>query len=175
MSDAPLFGRVQHGMLFQEVQHFWSNRLLVAVWAVMAPFGLLLLFAPHSRQPAGVGLVLVGAPLLLMAASLKTEVTTDGVLVVGFHPMRRGRRRISARSVISAESVSYSPAGDFGGWGWRIGWGGEVAYNVHGKRGVRLTLDRNRTVLVGSQRPDDLVQALHAAREGTERLSPSPG
>ena len=149
-------------MLFREVQHFWSNRLMVAVWAVTTALGLLLLFAPQSSQPPSVGLVLVGGPSLLMVASLKTEVSNDGVLYVGFHPMRRGRRRIPVHAVVHAEAVTYAPVGDFGGWGWRVGWGGEVAYNVHGRKGVRLTLDRNRTLLVGSQCPDDLVRALQA-------------
>ena len=168
-------GEADDAMLFREVQHFWSNRLMVAVWAVMAPFGLLLLFAPQSRQPVGVGLMVFGGPLLLMVVSLKTELTTEGVLVVGFHPMRRGRRHIAVRSVVRAESVSYSPSGDFGGWGWRVGWGGEVAYNVHGNKGVRLTLHRNRTVLIGSQRPDDLVRALQACSgTGPEGSSTSP-
>ncbi len=69
------------------------------------------------------------------------------------------RRRISVADIASAESVTYSPIADYGGWGIR-GWGKKVALNARGNRGVRLTLRDGRRVLVGSQRPEELAEAL---------------
>lgn len=69
------------------------------------------------------------------------------------------RRRIARREIASAEAVTYSPLAEYGGWGIR-GWGPSVALNARGNRGVRLTLQDGRRVLVGSQQPDELAEAL---------------
>lgn len=69
------------------------------------------------------------------------------------------RRRIALADIASAEAVTYSPIADYGGWGIR-GFGSSVALNARGDRGVRLTLQDGRRVLIGSQRPEELAASL---------------
>ena len=52
---------------------------------------------------------------------------------------------------------------DYGGWGIRRGRRG-WAYNVSGNRGVLLQLENEKTLLIGSQRPDELAAAIEAQR-----------
>jgi hypothetical protein len=56
----------------------------------------------------------------------------------------------------------YSSLRDYGGWGIRYGSKGK-AYNVSGSRGVRLELSNGKRLLIGSQRPEELSEAVAAA------------
>ena len=157
-------------MAFREVQRFWLNRLMVVLTVVVATVLLVLAFAPgpwQEKGPGGFVLVFALRPVVLPALmSLKTEVDERSVYV-GFHPLRQGRRRIPLSNVEAAEAVTYEP-GNFG-YGVRIGVGGERAYNVAGRRGVRLHLLGGKSLLIGSQRPDELASAI-SARTTTTRV-----
>jgi hypothetical protein len=50
-----------------------------------------------------------------------------------------------------------------GGWGLRFGAKGK-AYNVSGNRGVLLTFEGDKTLLIGSLRADELAQAIRAGQ-----------
>ena len=60
------------------------------------------------------------------------------------------------------EVQTYRPIRDYGGWGIRYGRGGK-AYNVSGNRGVMLELSDGQKLLIGSQKPDDLANAISSA------------
>jgi hypothetical protein len=57
---------------------------------------------------------------------------------------------------------TYRPIRDYGGWGIRYGRGGK-AYNVSGNRGVMLELSDGQKLLIGSQRPEELANAINLA------------
>jgi hypothetical protein len=44
------------------------------------------------------------------------------------------------------------------------GWGARKAYNVSGNRGVELTLQDGSTIMIGSQRADELEWAIRSAQ-----------
>jgi hypothetical protein len=73
---------------------------------------------------------------------------------------------IRVDDIESAEARTYSPIREYGGWGLRSGRSGQ-AYNSHGDRGVQLVMKNGQRILIGSQRPDELVDAI--------RLSQSSG
>ena len=107
-------------------------------------------------------------PLLPMSLALNLLclriAVTDRELVVSLgvlFPLYR--RRIARAAIASAEAVTYSPIADYGGWGIKWGRGG-IALNARGNRGVQLTLRDGRRVLIGSQKPDALAEALTAPR-----------
>lgn len=57
---------------------------------------------------------------------------------------------------------TYSPLGDYGGWGLP----GNLAYNVWGPHGLQLVFRSGNQLLLGTQRPAELLAvlaALHAA------------
>lgn len=77
-------------------------------------------------------------------------------------PFHRSFRRISWSEIERYESKQYSPLRQFGGWGIR--WTpGKIAYNVSGDRGIWIERTNGRTVLVGSQHPEEFAKAIDEA------------
>ncbi len=101
--------------------------------------------------------------LTLNLLCLRTQLTDTGVIVTFGALFPLYRRRIAIADIASAEAVTYSPLAEYGGWGIK-GWGRNIALNARGNRGVRLILRGSRRVLIGSQRPEMLAEALTAPR-----------
>lgn len=99
---------------------------------------------------------------LFWSARLTTEVRADS-LYLRFFPFHWNWLRFGWDEILNSEAVTYNPIGEYGGWGIRYGGSGR-AYNVSGNRGVRLQFANGKSLLVGSQRADELAAALHVAR-----------
>ena len=152
---------------FVEVQKFRQPLLLLLVAAVAAPFWYLVVahFVLGADVEAPGELVVfwlfagVLVPALLLRARLVTEVSPNGVRL-RFPPFVT--REIPLAQIRRVEARNYRPLREFGGWGIRWGGRGRMAYNVSGNRGVEVELTDGRTVMVGSQRADELADALRA-------------
>ncbi|WP_418284819.1 DUF6141 family protein [Halorubrum sp. DTA46] len=141
--------------LFHEVQRFRQPW----IWALLGGVALLMLvLGPISWG----GLVIVGAVAgLVYSLRLKTEVRADGIYLKMW-PLHRSFRRIPWSEIKQYEAKQYRPLREFGGWGIR--WTpGKVAYNVYGNRGVWIERTNERGVLVGSQHPEEFVEAIDEA------------
>jgi hypothetical protein len=156
----------RHDVPFVEEQRFRQPWLLAVVGiATVAAWSGLVAAVVESPKSASTWVVVVvtaivgiGLPVLFAVGRLRVEVHHDSV-VIRFRPL--ATRTILLTDVRSAEAVSYRPLRDYGGWGIK-GWSRrKVAYNVRGHRGVLLTLADGGTVLLGSQRADDLAAAIH--------------
>lgn len=153
---------------FSEVQRFtqkWVWVLVVVVAGVVCVSVVAATSAGDSGTHAwvpllGAAAVGVGIPLLFAVARLTIEVDADAI-EIRYRPFMR--RTIRLDSVAAVDAVTYNPLRDYGGWGIR-GWSRrKVAYNISGDRGVLLTLADGATVLLGSQRPEELAAAVRAA------------
>lgn len=103
----------------------------------------------------------IGLPVLFFFIRLVLEVTSDAV-VIRYRPLTR--RRIPLADIDQAKMRTYSAIKEYGGWGIK-GWSFKnVAYNVSGDQGVELTLRDGRRVMLGSQRSQELAQAIEAQR-----------
>ena len=116
--------------------------------------------------------VLMGGVLLLLVALLSfrmsTRVDSQAVTVrLGFLTTAR----LPLTDIVRAEAVVYRPVGDYGGWGIR-GTRKRRALNARGNRGVLIVRTDGSTVLVGSQRPRELLNALARAGVRTEDKLP---
>jgi hypothetical protein len=97
-----------------------------------------------------------------------TIVASDAVTVrYGF----LYRVRIPFSEIAHAEAVSYRPVRDYGGWGIR-GLGRRRALNTRGNQGVLITRADGSTILVGSQKPRELLAALSRGGVPTEDRLP---
>lgn len=160
------------GPRFVEEQRFGQRWvvLAVAVGALAGWLPLILLLAGDDADGTPLWLawllaivVGIGLPLLFLLNRLRFEVWDDRV-VIRYRPITT--RTIAFADVTAVEAVDYRPMREYGGWGVK-GWSRrKVAYNVSGHRGARLTLTDGRTVLLGSQRADELAAAI-AGRLGT--------
>jgi hypothetical protein len=164
---------VEPAPLFREEQRFsqpwlWAVVVVPAVAACVALVAVMLGSDDDaSGWPVAIVLVLVGIglPLLFAMARLTTVVLTDRV-EIRYRPFIA--RTIRLDDVVAAESLTYHPLREYGGWGIK-GWSRrKIAYNVRGDRGALLTLADGRTVLIGSQRSDELTAAIrHGLPTGT--------
>jgi hypothetical protein len=55
---------------------------------------------------------------------------------------------------------AYDPLGEYGGWGLK-GSSGNRALNIAGDQGLQLELQNGQRLLLGTQRPAEVTQALH--------------
>jgi len=92
--------------------------------------------------------------IMLCLLKLIIEVREDG-LYIRFMPFHRQYRPFLYKDIQHYETVIYNPLSRFGGWGIRVNFKGETAYNMSGKQGLELKL-RNQTVVIGTQKPEEL-------------------
>ena len=149
--------------LFREEQYFdWR------VYAMVASVEALTTLALLRRNPWSTELILglvIGTGLLLFLAFLvlrmTTEVTPTDVRVwFGWVPIYR--RVVPLGDIRRIEPTTFRPIADYGFWGVRSGRDGERALIARGNRGVRLELVDGSLLLIGSQRPEELAQALQS-------------
>lgn len=156
-------------VLYRETQRFrqwwvWVLLLVVAAAAWWAFIQQIILGRPFGQNPApdwGVWLLWVvigiGLPALLLSIRMAVEVMSDQV-VIRYRPLVK--RSIPAAEIVEAKARTYQPVKEYGGWGIK-GWSRKnMAYNMSGHRGVELTLRDGRRVMLGSQQPEQLAQAI---------------
>ena len=156
--------------LYRETQHFrqlwlWALVLFIALLSIYGAFQQLILGKPFGNNPAPDSVMVILAiifgivlPLFMFTTNLTTEVHDDG-LYIRFFPFHLSFRRIAIEEIRRFEVCTYSPIKDYGGWGIRFGRKGK-AYNVSGNRGVKLELSNGKRLLIGSQKPEELAEAL---------------
>ena len=162
-------------VIFRERQRFRQVWLWVMILGVAAMFWAgfvyqVLLGGAFGNRPVSdvqlaivAALVGVGLPWFFYKMSLVTEVV-PGELRVRFWPFHLKPVTINLHELRDYEQVRYSPIMDYGGWGIRWGFKGK-AYNVYGNQGVKLYFYNKDSLLIGSQKPDELLAAITIARE----------
>jgi hypothetical protein len=165
-------------VLFREVQRFrqWWLWLVIIIGPLTiwySSYRRLILGEHYGKKQTPDGLVVplwlligIGLPLLFYSARLITEVRTDGIYI-RFFPFHLSFLRFAFDSIKACEARTYSPIGEYGGWGIRYSWNGK-AYNVSGNQGVQLELNNGKRILIGTQHPLDFMSALRS-------LQPVPG
>ena len=167
---------------FREAQKFqqpwiWTLLMVMTLAAVVC-FGYGMIKQLGFGQPWGdrpmsdTALAIVG-PLVIFFTmgitylfdklKLIVEVRDDG-LYIRFFPL--SRQIIRYENIEKSYVRTYRPLKEYGGWGIRYGRKGK-AYNVSGNRGVQLKLSGGKRLLLGSQQPEKLADAI-AERMGSQ-------
>lgn len=143
---------------YRESQRFaiWFDLLMLGVGLGLP---LILLVTADSPQKGAGAFIL--APMIFLIWALTTPMNTwidaEG-LRVRFGLIPSYRVTIRLEEIESAEVVTYDPIRDYGGWGIR---GLPVScLNARGNRGVKLRLKNGRSMLIGSQTPEELYARL---------------
>ena len=124
----------------------------------------------QSFSPWVVALMLAVVLLLgaLLSLRLTTTVSPDAISIrYGF----LYKTRVPLSQIALAEAVEYAPVREYGGWGIR-GSRRRRALNARGNQGVLLTRADGTTLLVGSQRPRELLDALSRVGVATQDRLP---
>jgi hypothetical protein len=148
---------------FREEQRFrWFLSGIFCIPALIVGYGIYR--QAGMREPAiSPGLLWPAFVVALVVAiwflrlKLITEVRDDGLFIdfIWLWPVRT----IPWDQIQSVETRTYRPVRDFGGWGVRWASRG-IVYHARGNRGVRLVLASGERVLIGSQRPSELAEAI---------------
>jgi len=158
-------------ILYREVQYFrqiWVWILLIAVsaltiWSVIQQVLLGKSFGDTPAPDAVLVIILItfgfGFPYTFYKINLTTEVRSDGIYY-RFSPFHRSFHKIAPEDIERFQVRIYRPIREYGGWGIRYR-GKSKAYNVSGNRGVQLELSNGKQLLFGSQRPEELAEALN--------------
>ena len=164
-------------ILFHEIQRFRQPLMLIFVAVSSIPpivivgYGMInqLVFGNSFIGTSDRFLIILGivsilpaivGPIVLWFSKLQTQVRRDG-LYVRFSPFHFSQRKIPLEKVVSFRALTYRPIWDYVGWGLRFRPGGR-AYNVRGRQGVRLEFDNGKHLLIGSQKSDQLADAIGA-------------
>ena len=158
---------------YREIQRFrqlwlWILILSIAAITLWGMIQQLFLGKPFGNNPApDIVLVIIvvifgfGFPYVFYKMNLTTEVRSDGIYY-RFFPFHFSFHKIKLEDLVKYEARTYNPIRDYGGWGIRWGSKGK-AYNVSGKRGVNLEFSDGKQLLIGSQKPEEFVEALNLA------------
>lgn len=103
----------------------------------------------------GVGVVL---PVLFASMRLVTQVRYDGVYV-RFVPLHWRWVKIEPERIQGVKAREYNALLEYGGWGIRYSTQGK-AYTVSGKQGVELQFADGSTLLIGSQKAEELERRI---------------
>ena len=107
------------------------------------------------------GFGLPGAIYGLMG-QLRTRVSPEG-LSICWGLLEIVKKRIPFDEIESAETVTYSPMGEFGGWGIRMGGNKKKAWTVRGNRALVLRLRDGTRFYLGSDKPERILQWMNPA------------
>ncbi len=102
-------------------------------------------------------LIGIGLPLLVYNLKLIVEVSPDHISI-RFVPFVS--RTILYKEIKRFQARSYNPVREYGGWGIK-GWSRKrMAYNVSGNQGVELEFYTGQSLMIGSQKYEELAQAI---------------
>jgi hypothetical protein len=168
-------------VFFYETQSLRSLWFAVLVYPGTATMIALFGFAMHRQLGRGIPfgqnpmpdsllwilgpfMILLGVFLLTLfhLMRLETSVRRDG-LHIRYVPIVD--RLIGYDTIEDIRACVYRPIRDYGGWGIRRGKRGR-AYNVRGNRGVELRFTDGSTLMIGSQRADELASAIKGMKGG---------
>ncbi len=159
--------------IYQEIQHFrqlwvWVLMLFISVLCIYGAIQQLIMGKPFGNNPASDSMLIVitiifgfGFPVFMYKIHLTTEVHEDG-LYFRYFPLHLSFRKINLEDIAGFNVETYRAIIDYGGWGIKYGRKGQ-AYNVSGNRGVQLQLSDGKRILIGSQRAEELAEALKSA------------
>ncbi|RKY75857.1 hypothetical protein DRQ07_11235 [candidate division KSB1 bacterium] len=99
-------------------------------------------------------------PLFFLKLCLVTEVRDDGIYIK-FVTINKDFIRIGFDEIDTCEIRKYRPIVEYGGWGVKYGSGGK-AYNVSGNMGLQFKLKNGKSVLIGTQRPEEFKLAVES-------------
>lgn len=148
----------------------WAACLVGAGALAYGVYSQAILGQPFGNEPgptwvlagASAFLFLLPVVLTLTSGRLDVEVWEDH-LFVGFGPVRMLKKTMTYDEIERAESITYRPIRDFGGWGVRFR-PGKTAWSVGGNKAVKISLTNEKIFYVGSRFPHRLAERIQMAQ-----------
>ena len=167
---------MENEILFSEIQKFKQRWL----WIILFGINGLLVFTIIKRIILGhqFGDKLLGnlgfyiafiitlfLTILIYNLCLDTQLKKDGIYV-RFFPFHQTFRFFPWEKIDKLYVRQYNPVTEYGGWGIRIGlFGKGKAFNVSGNKGLQIEFHNEERLLIGTNKPDELIKALNKIRK----------
>lgn len=91
-----------------------------------------------------------------ISISLETKIDQNGIRF-RFFPIQLKENIISWEEISKIEVMKYNPILEFGGWGYRgFKNSSKRALNISGDKGVKLYFTNGKTLLIGTQKPEEI-------------------
>jgi hypothetical protein len=150
--------------MFTETQRFtqwWLWLIIIGSWITMM-YSIATVSPPSTSTfmiSFVVGMLL---PLLFWQMKLTTRITEEGIYMC-FFPFHF-KEKFFAWDTLSASYVrTYSPLMEYGGWGIKYSFSGNgLVYNTAGNVGLQLNFKKGESVLIGTQKGEEIKQVLVA-------------
>jgi hypothetical protein len=104
--------------------------------------------------------VMLFISLMFFILKLETKISDSGI-EVRFFPVQLKYKKYRWEELEEVYLREYSPLAEYGGWGIRYSFLGKGrALNVSGKTGLQLVFKDGRKLLIGTAKPEDIMQVL---------------
>jgi len=165
-------------LIFREEQRFalwlrWLLALSMAFAVVLTIFSLVEIYPEQGPPPEVLPIILLAISgifvptaigVLFCLLKLETEVRSDS-LYVRYFPFHIHFKRFTTDDLSEYYARKYKPIREYGGWGIRCSFRKGKAYNVSGNKGVQLVFKSGKRLLIGSQRAEELEEAIRSIME----------
>jgi hypothetical protein len=163
---------ISNNILFNERQKFkqwWIWLMLLSLNGILiyGVFKQVIGGQQFGDKPAGNAELLIITGLLLLLTllffifRLDTIIKEDGIYV-RFFPFHLKYKHFTWENIRKSYVRQYSPLTEYGGWGLRLGlFGKGTAFNVSGDIGLQLEFTDDRKLLIGTNKPDELIETLN--------------
>lgn len=155
--------------MFREVQPFGKWRFVAILLFIVLTLFLynIIVIIPIRSSTIILGVILtgamIGAIIIFSMGKLVVETRSNG-LYFRYRPFHWSFRNIPWNTIKTYEIQTFSPLWEWGGLGLRIKRKAK-AYLVSGNRGVLLQLTDGKHIMIGTQRPEELAEAITAGIE----------
>jgi amino acid transporter len=154
---------MQETSLFQEKQRFtqWWLWAIITIGLLIGSYSIYMQYVEGAISKNIFFIyTLFEAAILLFFVSLRlqTTITKDEIQVL-FFPFHWKKRKYPFSTIKKMEVITYSPIGDYGGWGVRLSANGK-AFNIKGDKGLKLYFNNRKPLLIGTQKPEELQKCI---------------
>jgi len=158
-------------ILFEEEQSFvgtWMWYLTILIGG-LSIFGTLAswMFSNNPEGPIGTfiaSLVISGVVILLGTSKLHLIIDTQSIYYR--YPPFVNKEKILRKDDIQEIYVrKYKPIWEYGGWGYRFRFRSGRAMTVSGNQGLQILTTKDKRLLIGTNKPDELQTAIARLKE----------
>ncbi|MFC7356950.1 hypothetical protein ACFQO1_04580 [Jejudonia soesokkakensis] len=155
--------------VFIEIQRFdqWWFRLIMGAVLLVTVIPIILSYETLAKDPTSLWLAIgtsIFTLLLFILLSfwlkLETKIDEQGIYY-GFWPFHLKLKQVPWREIEKCYVRKYNPLTEYGGWGYRTGFGKKSgAMNVKGNIGIQIELSNHKKLLLGTQKEAEAKQVL---------------
>ena len=158
-------------LIFKEEQSFvgtWMWYLVIGI-AILSVGGTAVSLAYTADTEGIIGLVItavVTGGIIVLFFTSKLYISIDqNSLYYRYPPFVNSEKVITKDDVKEIYVRKYKPILEYGGWGYRFRFRSGRALNVAGNVGLQFVAKNDKRILLGTQKPEELKQAVRRLKE----------